>query len=134
MAMEVQRALMLALLLLAQAAEARWKPDYAAAPQAVQDWYANAQVPAPAIPRLGFIPCCSFSEVVRTQFRVDKTTGGDEWYYRDAGGVFRRIPPDIIHWGERAPDGQAILFVLDHDVMGNPKGTPTCFWPPDGGL
>jgi hypothetical protein len=106
-------------------ADATWKPEYANAPQAVQDWYRNAQLTDPAQKRLGFKSCCAHSDVVKTTFRVDKTTGNDEWYWLYDGN-WKLIPGDIIHWGESAPGGEPTLFAI-----GN---LPTCFFPGQGGL
>lgn len=110
---------------LASAARAEWKAEYANAPQAVQDWYRNAQLTNSAQKRFGFKSCCAHSDVVKTQFRVDTSSGDDEWYWlRD--GQWSLIPGDIIHWGESAPGGLPTLFAI-----GN---LPTCFFPGEGGL
>lgn len=128
---------LLAILLFAGPAHARWKAAYAQAPAGVQAWYAQAELTKPASKRLGFSGCCKYSDVVHTRFRVDRTSGADEWYWLDRG-IWRRIPADIIHWGEHAPGGKATLFVLANDFMNvrsevMPAGTPTCFYPPESG-
>lgn len=94
-------------------------------PQEVRDWYKNAELTAEAQQRFPFKKCCAQSDVVRTQFRVDKVSGADAWWWLD-GETWRAVPPDIIHWGESAPDGQPTLFVF--------LGKETCFFPGDGGL
>jgi hypothetical protein len=106
-------------------AQARWKPDYANQPPEVQDWYRNAQLTERAQQRFPFKNCCEHADVVKTQFRVNKATSGDEWYWLD-GETWRRVPADIIHWGERAPGGKPILFVF--------QDKETCFWPGDPGI
>jgi hypothetical protein len=106
-------------------ADGRWKPEYANAPQAVRDWYRSAELTPKAQMRFPFKSCCAHSDVVKTQFRVNKTNGGDEWYWLD-GDDWRRIPDDIIHWGENAPDKQPTLFVY--------RGRETCFWPGESGI
>ena len=64
--------------------------------------------------------------VVDTNFRVNETDAGDEWYYEDTPGHWKRIPPDVIHWGVSAPGGLPTLFVF---------GTQeTCFYPGTGGI
>lgn len=103
-----------------------WKPEYAEYPQAVQDWYRNAELTPEAQERFPFKKCCDHSDVVKTQFRVNKTSGSDEWFYEDSPGHFKRIPPDVIHWGESAPNGQPTLFVY--------SGKETCFFPGDSGI
>lgn len=122
MRLPVVAALLLALL--AQAS-AEWKPEYAQASPEVQDWYRNAELTEAAQLRFPFKKCCDHADVVRTQFRVDRASGGDEWFYLD-GATWRRIPPDIIHWGKSAPGGQPTLFVY-HDKE-------TCFFPGDSGI
>lgn len=96
-------------------------------------WYNTAQLMPKAQERLGFMLCCSSDDVVHTKFKVDTTTGGDEWYY-EKDDAWVRIPDDIIHWNESAPDGQATLFALKAMMVGHPAGTLTCFFPPQGGL
>jgi hypothetical protein len=75
--------------------------------------------------RFPFKNCCEHADVVKTQFRVNRANGGDEWYWRD-GQNWRRIPDDIIHWGETAPNKQPTLFVY--------QGKETCFWPGESGI
>ncbi|MBI4275246.1 MAG: hypothetical protein HY659_11165 [Rhizobiales bacterium] len=111
--------------LLTGTADARWKPEYANAPQAVQDWYRNAQLTLQAQRRFPFKNCCENADVVKTQFRVNKSTSGDEWYWLDDKN-WRRIPDDIIHWGQSAPSKQPTLFVY--------QGQETCFWPGEPGI
>jgi hypothetical protein len=48
--------------------------------------------------------------------------------------AWKHVPPDIIHWDESAPDGKPTLFALSESWGGWPPGTPTCFYPPPGGL
>lgn len=122
-----------ALMATASPARAHWKAEYAAVSPAVQEWFGNAELTASARERLGFRSCCKSSEVVHTKFKVNRVNGADEWYWLD-GETWKRVPPDIIHWGETGPNGDAILFVLDKETLGVPAGTPTCFWPPQGGL
>jgi hypothetical protein len=101
-------------------ADDRWSNQ----PQAVRDWYQRAQLTEAAQKRFQFKSCCAHSDVVKTQFHVDKSTNGDAWYWL-ADGEWKRVPDDIIHWGESAPDGQPTLFAI---------GTlPTCFWPGQAG-
>jgi hypothetical protein len=73
----------------------------------------------------GWKSCCDHSDLVKTQFRVNKTDGADEWWWLN-GDKWQRIPNDVIHWGETAPGGKATLFVFN--------SVETCFWPPDGGI
>lgn len=106
-------------------AQARWKAEYAAAPPEVQDWYARAELTEAAKKRFSFKLCCSHADVVKTRFSVNRTTNGDEWYF-ERSGQWVRIPDDIIHWGEHAPDGRPTLFALS-------DGRLTCFWPGEDG-
>lgn len=130
-----KRILVFLLLLLPVApAAARWKAEYAAQPPQVRAWYESANLTEAAQKRLGFAGCCKYSDVVKAKFAVSRIGGRDEWFYQEPGKPWRRVPSDIVHWGEHAPDGQATLFVLSEDFYGNPKGTPTCFYPPDGGI
>lgn len=75
--------------------------------------------------RFPFKKCCDHADVVKTRFNVNKTTAGDEWYWLD-GEKWRRIPDDVIHWDQHAPNGQPTLFVFD--------GKETCFFPGDGAI
>jgi hypothetical protein len=122
--------LLLALVLLifmnlARNAHATWKPEYANAPPEVQNWYRAAQLTEAAQKRFGFKSCCAHSDVVKTSFRVDKATAGDQWYWLK-DGEWIQVPSDIIHWGESAPDRQPTLFAVG--------SLPTCFFPGEGGL
>lgn len=109
------------------AAHSRWKPEYASAPPEVRNWYEQAELTPAAEARLHFKSCCAHSDVVRTEFRVNKTDGGDEWYWLD-GETWKRVPVDIIHFDSHAPDGRPTLFVLPGTSI------ETCFYPGDGGI
>ena len=116
---------MCAVVVLAGPANATWKTEYAQNPPEVQEWYRNAELTDAAKGRFPFKKCCDHADVVKTQFRVNKTTKGDEWYWLD-GEQWRRIPDDIIHWGRTAPNRQPTLFIY--------SGKETCFFPGDGGI
>ena len=105
--------------------DVRWKPEYAGQPADVQQWYQNAELTKAAQSRFPFKKCCDHADEVKTRFNVNKTTAGDEWFWLD-GENWRRIPDDVIHWGQHAPNGQPTLFVYD--------GRETCFFPGDGGI
>ena len=102
---------------------AEWKPEYADAPQAVRDWYQAQELTEAAERRFPFKSCCAKSDVVKTKFKVGGA-GSDEWWWLD-GETWRRIPEDVIHWGVRTPDGNAIMFAIG--------GEPVCFYPADSG-
>lgn len=120
-------------------AEATWKREYAGTPEAVQQWFRSARLTPEAQTRIGFHNCCDQSDRFDTQFRVNRQTAGDEWYFRD-GDNWRRIPDDVIHKDEiraanpeddKLPEfeemrRQGVLFIYN--------GNPTCFWPPQGGI
>jgi hypothetical protein len=92
-------------------------------------WFERQTLNAPTMKRLnvGWNSCCLGSEVVKTQFRVNKTSNGDEWYYMK-DGTWKRVPDDTIHWGQHAPGGEATLFIY---FM---TGDETCFYPPQEGI
>src|SRR5262245_33746532 len=94
------------ILLSANAAIAEWKPEYAAQPQWVRDWYKDATLTEAAQQRLNvnWKSCCERGDVFRTEFRVNKENGDDEWWYLEKNGNWKQVPSDIIHWGETAPD------------------------------
>lgn len=119
-------ALMLCVLVVPTATRATWKPEYASQPQAVRDWYREAELTPAAQERFPFKKCCDKSEVVKTRFEVDRSSGRDVWLYEASTGEMRRIPDDIIHWNEHAPGGQPTLFIY--------SGKETCFFPPEGGI
>ena len=89
-------------------------------------WYEAQEINPEAQKRLGISwkSCCNHSDVVKTRFRVDRTTYDDEWWYLD-GNTWRKVPSDIVHWNDPTPDGRPVLFVY--------QGTPTCFYPGDTG-
>ena len=106
-------------------AKATWKPEYALLPPEVRAWYQNAELTPAAKARLHFEKCCDHSDVVKTKFRVNRNNGEDEWEWLD-NGEWKVVPPDIIHVGESAPNGEPTLFVW--------QGKPTCFYPGQGGI
>lgn len=99
----------------------------------VRAWYNEATLTAEAQKRLQFKKCCNDADVVHTRFRVDSSTGGDHWFY-ERDGKWEQISDDIVHWNEQAPDNKPTLFALAYDMLGWPKGTLTCFYPPGGGV
>lgn len=105
-------------------AQAEWKPEYANASPEVQAWYRNAELTPEAQKRFPFQKCCDHADVYRTQFKVDKASGRDEWWYFDMGD-WKRIPDDIVHVDEHAPDNQPTLFIY--------HGQETCFFPGGAG-
>jgi len=76
----------------------------------------------------GWTSCCDDADVYDTQFRVNKTTGGDEWFYLYEG-AWKRVPPSAILWDKQAPDNRAYLFLWSYD-----RKTVLCFIPPTGGI
>lgn len=116
-----------------------WAIVYAALNRAVADdngqyanspnraWYREQQINPEARERLKVMwkSCCDHSDVVKTRFRVDRTTADDQWFWLD-GNTWRQVPADIIHWNDPTPDGQPLLFVY--------SGLPTCFYPGEGGI
>jgi hypothetical protein len=114
-----------ALSLASSYADARWRSEYASQPAEVQAWYQNAELTPEAQKRFPWKKCCSHADVVKTRFNVNRTTAGYEWFWLD-GETWRRVPADIIHWGETAPGGEPTLFVY--------AGKETCFYPGDGGI
>lgn len=118
-----------ATLLAASSSVAKWKPEYAQLPPDVRDWYEKAELTPAAQKRFGFKSCCAHSDVVKTQFRVNKADGVkypvDEWWWLN-GSVYERVPDDIIWWDKTAPSGLPTLFAV--------QGKPTCFFPPEGGI
>lgn len=105
-------------------AGAEWKPEYAQASPEVQAWYRNAELTPEAQKRFPFKKCCDHADVFRTQFKVDKASGRDEWWYFDMG-EWKRVPDDIVHIDEHAPDNQPTLFIYN--------GKETCFFPGGAG-
>lgn len=108
------------------AVHAEWRPEYALQPPEVRAWYSNAELTPAAKERFPFKKCCDHADVVKTKFSVNHTSHGDEWFYENIPGNWKRIPPDIIHWGQSAPGGRPTLFVYGKDE--------TCFFPGDSGI
>jgi hypothetical protein len=110
-------------------AHARWRPEYAQNTQQVRDWFSSQQLNPTTKQRLG-VPwngCCENGDVFKTQFRVSKNTGGDEWYYLK-GDTWKKVPDDVIHWGQHSPDKRATLFIYVA------TGQELCFYPPEEGI
>lgn len=105
---------------------AAWKPEYANSSPETRQWYRDAQLTDEAKKRFQFTHCCDHADVVRTEFKVNKTTNGDEWWYLTAGGEWKQVPPDIIHVDKHAPDNQPTLFIYN--------GHETCFFPGGSGI
>lgn len=105
---------------------AEWKPEYAQASPEVREWYRQAELTEEARKRFRWVKCCDHADVFRTQFKVNKTTGGDEWWYLTKEGQWKLIPPDIIHTDQHAPDNQPTLFIY--------AGKETCFFPGGSGI
>jgi hypothetical protein len=103
---------------------ARWKAEYAQKPETVRNWYESRELTEAAQQRFNFRSCCAHSDVVKTKFKVGGA-GNDEWWWL-VGETWKRIPDDVIHWNEHAPDGLPVLFAVGEN--------PTCFYPPDGGI
>jgi hypothetical protein len=123
--MKLSYLMLAAMSLMPVASQGRWKPQYAAASQEVQDWYKSRKLTDAAAKRFAFKSCCDGSDKVETQFRVDGAKGEDKWYYQK-DGQWIEVPPDVIWWDEHSSTGEAIMFAVD--------GKPTCFFPPRGGL
>jgi len=111
---------------LSSALQATWKPEYAAQPQWIQDWYRAAELTPEARKRFPYKKCCDHADVVQTRFKVNKDNGQDEWFYEDQPDHWKQIPTDVIHWGKSAPGGKPTLFVF--------QDKETCFFPGDGGI
>jgi hypothetical protein len=93
-------------------AGATWKPEFGRSPQAVQDWFAAAEIAGgqggPAHRRLHILKCCNQAERLRTRFVA---TPGHQWsYYPDAACIVKGcpilpVPDDVVHRDRiRAPD------------------------------
>ena len=95
----------------------------------MRDWFSSQQLNPATKQRLG-VPwngCCENGDVFKTQFRVSKSTGGDEWYYLK-GDTWKKVPDDVIHWGQHSPDKRATLFIYVA------TGQELCFYPPEEGI
>jgi hypothetical protein len=90
-----------------------------------QQWASSVEITAEAQKRLPWHKCCNHAEIFRTKF-LPLNNGEDGYLYEVIDGVWKRIPNDIIHWGEKAPDGQNTLFIY--------QGKETCFFPAEGGI
>src|ERR1019366_7616785 len=56
-------------------------------------WFERQTLTSATMKRLnvGWNSCCLGSEVVKTKFRVDKTSNGDEWYYLKEDNTWKRV-------------------------------------------
>ena len=83
-------------------------------------------------PHVPFNSCCDHTDRVKTQFRVNRDTNGDEWWWLDpSDATWKLIPRSIIH--EEA-DPTMPLQLRTEGVLFVYFGIPTCFFPPDGGI
>lgn len=118
---------------------ATWKPEYAATPLVVQQWFRNAETTKESRKRLTFNKCCDHSDRYETKFKVDRSTAGDSWYFL-VDGEWVRIPDDVIHDDEihaSNPKDDALpefAQMRREGVLFIYNGQPTCFWPPQGGI
>ena len=106
---------------------AAWKPEYAQNSPEVREWYNNQLLNEATRQRLqvDWHSCCSHGDVFRTKFKVGGD-GRDEWWYLK-DGTWQKIPNDIVHWGEHAPDGRPTLFIYQS------TGQELCFYPGEDG-
>lgn len=107
---------------------ADWKPQYGDASPATQSWYGGLTMTPEAQKRLGlgYKSCCNNGDTVRALFHHDAANG--QWsYLEDGSSQWKPVPPDIILWGEVAPDQEAKLFK-------NGNGQEICFVPPGGSI
>jgi hypothetical protein len=90
---------------------AAWKPEYAQNSPEVREWYNNQLLNEATRQRLqvDWHSCCNHGDLFRTKFKVGGD-GGDEWWYLK-DNTWKKIPNDIVHWGEHAPDGRPTLFI-----------------------
>ena len=51
--------------------------QYVNVPQEIREWYRNAELTPAAQRRLQWKKCCDHADVVKTQFRVNKSTDDD---------------------------------------------------------
>jgi hypothetical protein len=103
--------------------------QYAQADSATREWYKSQKINPAARQRMGhaWSSCCERGEVFRTKFRGgDGPHGSDEWWYLK-NGQWKRIPDDVIHWDEHAPDKRPTLFLF------NGNGEELCFYPGEDG-
>src|ERR1700676_5420945 len=94
--------------LLPAASQAKWKPQYASNSPEIRDWYKSRKLTDAAAKRFAFKSCCDGSDKVETQFKVDKATGDDKWYYQKGLRVGRSaagrnlVGRTLSHRGSRA--------------------------------
>lgn len=124
-----------ALVLSMTAARAHDSLHYVQAPPDWQKWFGEAKTTEESRSRLaaqGFIwhSCCNKADRVKTQFRVNRENGADEWYAW-LNEKWEKIPGDIIHW-ENDPTMPTQLKI--EGVLFIYNGIMTCAWLPlEGG-
>ena len=88
--------------------QAKSKPQYASNSPEIRDWYKSRKLTDAAAKRFAFKSCCDGSDKVETQFKVDKATGDDKWYYQKGLRVGRSaagrnlVGRTLSHRGSRA--------------------------------
>jgi hypothetical protein len=106
----------------------RWDERFAQIEQSIRDWYKAQEMNPATWERLGspsWKSCCEKGDVFHTQFRVINNGtkyGEDTWWY-EKDGKWKQVPPDTIHWGQHAPNGQPTLFIYQN------TGQELCFYP-----
>lgn len=115
-----------------QSAPARDLGQWAQSSPERRQWFRSLTIPEKARPRLRvpYIQCCDDGDRVKTRFRVQKTSGADQWSFLDPlDDIWKIIPPDIVIHDKQSPDGEAYLFRSAAD-----NATLLCFVPPLGGI
>lgn len=118
--------------LLLAPALARDNGQWGTSAPSVRNWYETRELNEATRIRLNvqWRSCCAHSDVVKTRFKVDRTSGGDEWWWWKTDAIghsdWKRIPDDVVHPNEHAPSGEPTLFAVN--------GLETCFFPGDGGI
>jgi hypothetical protein len=108
-----------------------WRPEYAQNAPEWQEWFKRAEVTKRAQSRFNWKSCCEHADRVKTQYRVNRVNGEDEWWFLDPKtDKWVAIPEYVIHFEDDATmpkqlKAEGVLFVYN--------GIVTCFWPPEGG-
>lgn len=114
-------------------------------------WFRAQELTPEAQKWLGYKSCCSHADRFQTKFKVDKSSGKDEWWYCSIPNgactlpeQWLKIPDYVIHNegihalkaapGKPQADDSKFAQLRAEGVLFMVSGKVACFWPPESGI